>query len=141
MGVIEERQDALRREYCVFPDAQELFEYIIEKNKAVPPLPEELKRDEFLVKGCVSSLWLVPGFADGKCSFKSDADSLITRGVAALVCSLYDGLTPREVLAVDPSFFDAIGVSSNLSPNRRNGLGQLCSRIRSFAERNAPAEP
>ncbi len=140
MSTIDDRKDALRQEYSIFPDPQELFEYIIEKNKTAPALPKELKREEFLVKGCVSSLWLIPSLSEGKCRFKSDADSLITRGVAALVCSLYDGLTPQEVLSVDPAFFDELGISSNLSPNRRNGLSQLCSKIRAYAEQCLPAK-
>ncbi len=134
MSTIEDRKEALRQEYSIFPDPQELFEYIIDKNKSSVGLPKELKREEFMVKGCVSSLWLVPSFEDGKCHFKSDADSLITRGVAELVCSLYDGLTPQEVIDLDPAFLEEIGISSHLSPNRRNGLSQLCAKINAFAE-------
>lgn len=133
--LIEDRKNAVREEYGYFNDPQELFEYIIAKNKAAKNLDEEYKRDEFLVKGCVSSLWLVPSFDKGahKCHFKSDADSIITRGVAALVCELYDGLTPSEVLKLDPEFLEEVGISAHLSPNRRNGLSQLCKRIRDFA--------
>ncbi len=131
---IEKRKQALLEEYGIFDSPQELFEYIISKNKHAKGLDSDFKRDEFLIKGCVSSLWLVPGFDGGKCKFKSDADSLITRGVAALVCEAYDGLTPDEVLDFDPKFLDELGISQQLSPNRRNGLAQLCSHIRRFAE-------
>ena len=134
MGIIDDRKNAVREEYGYFGSPQELFEYIIMKNKSAAPLEKEFKTDEYLVKGCVSSLWLVPSFADGKCRFKSDADSIITRGIAALVCSLYDGLTPDEVLGFDPSFLEELGISAHLTPNRRNGLSQLCKKIAAFAE-------
>ncbi len=130
---IERRKRLLEEEYGCFGDAQELFEYIISKNRRSEPLPAELKRDEFLVKGCVSSLWLIPTFKDGKCWFKSDADSMVTRGVAEIVCSMYSGLTPDEILSFDCSVLDELGISTQLSPNRRNGLSQLCARIASFA--------
>lgn len=134
MGIIDDRKNAVREEYGYFGSPQELFEYIIMKNKSATPLEKQFKTEEYLVKGCVSSLWLVPSFEDGKCRFKSDADSIITRGIAALVCSLYDGLTPDEVLAFDPSFLEELGISAHLTPNRRNGLSQLCKKITAFAE-------
>ncbi len=134
MKQIEERIARLRDEYGIFPDAQELFEYLIEKNKKAEALPKELKTEEYMVKGCVSSLWLVPSFEDGKCFFKSDADSLITRAVASVVCELYGGLTPDEVLNLDPACLAEVNISTHLSPNRRNGLSQLCLKINNFAK-------
>ncbi len=134
MSQIEERISHLRDEYGIFPDAQELFEYLIEKNKKDTPLPKELKTEEYMVKGCVSSLWLVPSFENGKCFFKSDADSLITRAVAAVVCELYGGLSPEEILELDPACLAEVNISTHLSPNRRNGLSQLCLKINNFAK-------
>ncbi len=133
---VERRKSSLRDEYGFFPNSEELFEYIVSENKGKPPLESEYKREEFLVKGCVSSLWLVPFFDSERnvCHFKSDADSIITRGVASIVCKLYDGLSPEEILSLDPSVLGEVGISSALSPNRRNGLSQLCSRIFSFAK-------
>ena len=128
MGIIDDRKNAVREEYGYFGTPQELFEYIVLKNKSATPLDRELKIDEFLVKG------FVPTFADGKCHFKSDADSVITRGIASLVCSMYDGLTPEEVLQFDPSFLEELGITAHLTPNRRNGLSQLCKKIAEFAE-------
>lgn len=136
MSIIDDRKDAIRNEYGFFGSPQELFEYIILKNKSAQPLDKEFKTEENLVKGCVSSLWLVTDFQDGKCYFKSDADSVITRGVAELVCSMYDGLTPEEVLSFDPAFLEELGISAHLTPNRRNGLSQLCKKIAEFAQIN-----
>lgn len=132
---IQKRKTALQEEYGYFGDPTELFEYIISKNKTAPALPDELKREEFLVKGCVSSLWLIPSYKDGKCYFQSDADSLVTRGVAQIVCQMYSGLSPEEILCFDCSALDELGISSQLSPNRRNGLSSLCAKIASYAER------
>ena len=136
MSIIEEKKDSLREEFGFFDNPQDLFEYIIAKSKERPHLADEFKRDEFLVKGCVSSLWLVPSFDEksGTCSFQSDADSLVTRGVAALVCDTCSGLTPGEILEFDPAFFEELGINAHLSPNRRNGLGQLNARIADYAK-------
>lgn len=134
MSLIEEKKRALAEEFGVFPDPQELFEYLIEKNKGAAPLPDEFKTDAYIVKGCVSSLWLKPSMENGKCVFKSDADSVITRAVADIVCGLYSGLEPKEVLELDPACLAEVGISTHLSPNRRNGLSQLCAKIAGFAK-------
>ena len=134
MGEIDDRKESIRGEYGFFSSPQELFEYIILKNKAAEPLAKELKTEQNLVKGCVSSLWLAESFENGKCRFSSDADSVITRGIAALVCGMYDGLAPEQVLEFDPAFLEELGITSHLTPNRRNGLSQLCKRIADFAK-------
>ena len=133
MNLIEQRKQQLVDEYGIFPDAQELFEYLIAKNKKAEPLPDEYKTNDYIVKGCVSSLWLVPSYNDGKCYFKSDADSLITRAVASVVCQLYSGLSPEEISQLDPACLADVNISTHLSPNRRNGFSQLCAKIKAFA--------
>lgn len=133
---VERKKSALREEFGFFDDPRDTFEYIIAKTKSLPRLPDDLKKEEYLVKGCVSSLWLVPSFdgRTGECSFKSDADSVITRGIAALVCEAYGGLAPSEILELDPAIFDELKIGTQLSPNRRNGLSQLCKKIADFAK-------
>jgi len=74
----------------------------------------------------------VPSLEDGICRFRCDADSLITKGVASLVCAFYDGAPAKEVAATDADFLSAVGITQHLSPNRRNGLASLVGRIRAF---------
>lgn len=132
---VEQKKSAMRDEFGFFADPRETFEYIIAKTKAIPALESEYKKDEFLVKGCVSSLWLIPSYDEttNTCHYKSDADSIITRGIAAVVCDMYSNLTPAEVEKLDPQILDELKIGTQLSPNRRNGLSQLCKKIAEFA--------
>lgn len=134
MSIIEDRKNSLREEFGFFENPEERFEYIISKSKHAKGLDESQKTEENLVRGCVSNLWLVPSFENGKCKFESDADSIITKGVALLVCGMYDGLTPQEVLDFDCAFLEEIQIAQYLSPNRRNGLSKLCEKIENFAK-------
>lgn len=137
MNEIEERKNALRDEFSFFENPQERFEYIISKTKRAPGLESEYKVDANLVRGCASSLWLVPSFEGGKCSFRSDADSIITKGVANLVCGMLSGLTPAQIEEFGCEFLEEIGIAQYLSPNRRNGLSMLCKKIFDFAKSHA----
>lgn len=133
------RRAQLIAELEPFGDHHERFQYVIDRAKTAPTLPPALKLDAFLIEGCTSNLWLVPALESGVCRFRCDADSLITKGVAALVCEFYDGAPPAEVAATDADFLAAVGITQHLSPNRRNGLSNLVGKIRAFGRAAAAA--
>lgn len=131
MALADKRAELLA-ELEPFGDHHERFQYIIDRAKTAPSLGADLKLDAFLIEGCTSNLWLVPSLEEGRCRFRCDADSLITKGIATLVCELYDGASPQEVAATDANFLAEVGVTQHLSPNRRNGLTNLVAKIRAF---------
>jgi len=121
----------------MFDDPHERFQYIIDRAKTAPGLDAKYKVDSLLIEGCTSNLWMLPTFEAGVCRFASDADSMITKGIAALVCEYYDGAIAAEVAASDADFLGEVGVTQHLSPNRRNGLTNLVGRIRAFGRLHA----
>lgn len=134
---LADKRRALVEELSMFDDPHERFQYIIDRAKTAPGLDAAYKVNELLIEGCTSNLWLVPTFANGVCTFKSDADSMITKGIACLVCEYYDGATAAEVAASDADFLGEVGVTQHLSPNRRNGLTNLVGKIRAFGRLHA----
>ena len=108
----------------------------MDKAKRTPNLPAELRSDQTRVEGCLSNLWFVPEFREGKCYFKVDADSHIVRGIAIVLAEFYSGHPPAEILANDPAFLSEVGITQHLSPNRRNGLSRLWDKIRDFSAKH-----
>lgn len=96
-------------------------------------LPEELKRDELLVPGCVSRVWLDGRIDEGRMRFRCAADSPMVAGLVALLCHLYSGAEPAEVAAVEPEVLKACGLTKVLSPTRLNGLNSVRQRMRGMA--------
>lgn len=131
---IEEKRDALVDELSPFEDHFERFAYVIDRAKGHPPLDEQYKIDAFLIEGCLSRLWIFPEFKEGKCYFTTDSDAAITKGTAALLCELYSGETPADVIAMEPDFLGDVGITQHLSPNRRNGLTNVRKKIKAYAE-------
>ena len=134
MPNLQEKRAALVAELEPFADHHERFQYVIDRAKSAPSLPHELKLDVFLIEGCTSNLWLIPSVKNGVCHFQCDADSLITKGIASLVCEFYEGASAKEVAQTDADFLAEVGITQHLSPNRRNGLTNLVSKIRNFAK-------
>ena len=71
---IEEKRDQLVEELVPFEDHLDRFAYVIDRAKDAPGLKDEYKIETFLIKGCISQLWVFPKFENGTCYFQADSD-------------------------------------------------------------------
>lgn len=124
----------LESDFAMLPTWEDRYQYIIDLGKALPALPEDDRKDENLVRGCQSRVWLVPSIVDGKIRLRADSDAIIVRGLVALVLKVYDNRTPEDILSSPVSEFDRLGLLQHLSPNRANGLASMVSNIARVAE-------
>ena len=130
----EKKRDALIEELIPFEDHLERLTYVIDRAKDQPGLDEEYKIDTFLIKGCVSQLWVFPSFKENKCFFQADSDASITKGTAGLLCELYSNESPEDIVKMEPDFLADVGITQHLSPNRRNGLTGVREKIKAYAQ-------
>jgi len=117
-------------------DAHERLAAITSRGKRWPAPGEVERTDAALVPGCSSRVWLVGEIVEGVCRFRMDADSPLVKGLAALLCELYDGATPADVIVTEPELATALGLDRMLSPTRLNGFAGVRAAIRRFAECN-----
>ena len=135
-----EKRDALCAELRALRDAQERLNFLVTRARQRPGLDESQKTGAHRVEGCLSKMWIVPRFADGRCWFTADSDSQIVKAVAGLLCEFYSGHSPAEILPIDPTFLGPLGINQHLTPNRRNALAKVWEVIRGFAERQIGPE-
>lgn len=128
---VKEYQQRLIDDLLFIPDVQERLSILVSRAKS--SLPESDKVEDHLVRGCVSRVWLVPEAREGRCYFRYDADSPMVKGLVGLLCEVYEGGLASEVAAEEPSMWEALGLSKNLSPTRLNGLAAVRAAIRQFA--------
>ena len=131
---IQAKRDQLVEELIPFEDHFERFAYVIDRAKSHPSLSDEYKIDTFLIKGCISQLWIFPRFEDRKCHFQADSDAAITKGTATMLCELYSNESPKDIIDLEPDFLADVGITQHLSPNRRNGLTSVRQKIKAYAE-------
>ena len=131
---IEEKRDQIVEELIPFEDHLERLTYVIDRAKDLPGLTDDYKVDTFLIKGCVSQLWIFPSFKDGKCYFQADSEASITKGTASLLCDLYSDEEPEDIVRLEPDFLSDVGITQHLSPNRRNGLTGVREKIKAYAQ-------
>lgn len=130
---IKEAQDEIIEEFENFSDWMDKYEYIIQLGKDLPLIEEQYRKDENLIKGCQSRVWLHSEFKDGKIYFTADSDALITKGLVSMVVRVLSGHTPKEIAEADLYFVDKIGLRSHLSPTRSNGLLSMLKQMKMYA--------
>jgi len=131
---LEDKKNALIEEITLIPDPYERLGYIVDRGKKAEGLPQDLRIDTFKIEGCMSQLWVVPCFQDGVCSFSSESDSAIVKGIASLLCDFYSDAKPEEIIQTDADFLGEVGITQHLSPNRRNGLSRIVESMQRFAQ-------
>ncbi|MBI2498334.1 MAG: SufE family protein [Opitutae bacterium] len=130
---LAEKQRQLIEDYAIIPDPQERLAAVVDQARRRPPLPAAERTEANRVRGCISLAWVVGEARDGRCYFRSDADSPLVRGLLTLLCDFYSGATPADVAATEPALLEELGLARNLSPTGLNGLRSVRARIREFA--------
>ncbi|KTB90750.1 Fe-S metabolism protein SufE [Pseudomonas syringae pv. syringae PD2774] len=99
------------------------------------PLSDEERTDDNLVHGCESKVWLTGEVSDNAWLFRAGSDARLIRGLVALLLARVNGLSDRELAAVDlPGWFNQLGLARQLSPSRSNGLNAVLQKMRQLTQ-------
>jgi len=130
---INEIQSELVDEFSMFDDWMDRYEYMIELGKSMPMIDSQYKKDENLIKGCQSKVWLHAELEDNKIVYTADSDAIITKGIVSILIRTFTNQSPSEILSADTNFIDEIGLKEHLSPTRANGLVSMIKQIKLYA--------
>lgn len=131
----EHRVAGLTIDLVPLKDPQERLAWLIRRIPSRPVILETTRRrDECLVPGCASRFWLECRLEGGVCRFSCDSDSAILRSLGALLCEVYDGLLPGQVVNHEPDFLRTLGILNPLTENRRRTVQRLRRVMRDFAQ-------
>lgn len=130
---LNELQDRIEREFNLFEDWTEKYKHIIKLGTKLEALPDEDHKEENLVKGCQSQVWLTAELKEDRIFFKADSDAAITKGLVSLMVRFYSGQTPEDIITTNPDFIKKIGMAEHLSPTRANGLASMVKQMKIYA--------
>jgi len=124
-------QAGVYADICQSRDWQQKYRLLMQLGKALPPLPDTLKRDELLVAGCESAAWLCHQQQDGRHYWGFDSEARIIKGVIAALLSQLNGLTHEELQRLDvEALYQQLGLAQGLSPSRNNGVAAVIRQIK-----------
>ena len=130
---INEIQRELVDEFTMFDDWMDRYEYMIELGKSMPMIDSQYKKDENLIKGCQSKVWLHAELCDDKIIYTADSDAIITKGIVSILIRTFTNQSPSKILEANTNFIDEIGLKEHLSPTRANGLVSMIKQIKLYA--------
>ena len=120
-------------------EADDRYRLLIDLGRALELMPEPLKTDATLVRGCSASVWLYPvPREDGRLHFLADSNAAITKGIVALVLLTVQDRAPGEILATDiEGSLAPFDLANQLSSNRTQGIPNMIALVRETAARLA----
>jgi len=123
-----------------FLDADERYRLLIELGRELEEMPQALKTDATLVRGCSASVWVYPTERDGRLHFLADSNAAITKGIVALVLSAVQDKPVGEVAAMDVAqALEPFDLRNQLSSNRTQGVPNMIALVQRHAARLAEA--
>jgi cysteine desulfuration protein SufE len=113
------------------------YRLLIDLGRSLEPMPDALKTDASLVRGCSASVWLYPlPRQDGRLHFLADSNAAITKGIVALVLLAVQDRRPDEIVATDiEGALAPFDLGNQLSSNRTQGIPNMIALVRATAER------
>jgi cysteine desulfuration protein SufE len=120
-------------------DPDDRYRLLIDLGRALEPMPDALKTEATLVRGCSAAVWLYPvPRADGRLHFLADSNAAITKGIVALILLAVQDRPAADILATDiEGALERFDLRNQLSSNRTQGIPNMIALIRDTAGRLA----
>lgn len=131
---VTEIQDEIINEFALLDGDMEMTVfYLMELGQKLPPMKEEDKTEDNIVKGCQSKVWLSTKTEQGKIYFDADSNTAITKGLASLLVRIYSGQTPETILNSEIYFTSKIGMERFIGTQRSNGFAAMIKQMKLYA--------
>ncbi len=124
-----------------FLEGDDRYGLLIELGRALEPMPDALKTDATLVRGCSAAVWVYPAGAErDRLHFLADSNAAITKGIVALVIAAVQDKPADEVAAMDVmGALAPFDLKNQLSSNRTQGVPNMIALVKEHAARLAAA--
>jgi cysteine desulfuration protein SufE len=134
MSTIKEIQDEIISEFEILGDDKEstIF-YIMELGGNLKPFPESERKEENIIKGCQSKVWLIADEKEGKVQFQADSNTDITKGLISLLIRVLNDRRPEEIIHAELDFIQKIGMGGIIGSQRSNGLAAMIKQMKLYA--------
>ncbi len=136
---LAEKQRQLVAKLGIIEDLHERLAALMSRAKKWPAPAAEVLTEDHRVAGCQSRVWLTgaldpAGSAEAAvCRWRMECEAPMVKGLVALLCELYDGAAPAEVIVFEPTIIEDLGFDRMISPTRLQGLASVRLRMKQLA--------
>lgn len=131
---ITETQEEIINEFSLLDgDLEMSVMYLMELGQKLPPLKEEFRSEDNIVKGCQSKVWLTAELVHERVFFTGDSNTAITKGLLSLLIRVFNGHLPEEILESELYFMQKIGMERFIGTQRSNGFAAMIKQMKLYA--------
>tara|TARA_Y100001970_G_C13839342_1_gene653674 strand:- start:138 stop:536 length:399 start_codon:yes stop_codon:yes gene_type:complete len=118
--------------FSLLSESIDKFSYLIDLGKESNGIPQKLKTEQNLVKGCSSLAWVVcRKNKNNKYEVCTDSDAFIVKGLLVLLENAVSGLKKNEIEQLETkNILRDFGLSHSITSQRLNGFGNALQRIK-----------
>lgn len=128
-------EETLRKTFSTLNAWEDKYRQLILLGKQLPTATDELKAQAREIPGCENRVWLGSRLsAEGTMHFFGDSEGRIVRGLLAVLLTAIEGKRPETLVEGDPlALFDELGLRTQLSASRSQGLAALAAAVQEDA--------
>ncbi len=126
-------QDNIIEEFEQFEDWMDKYSLLIDLGNSLEPLANEDKKQQNIIEGCQSRVWLHAELKDGLVIYRGESDAVLVKGIVSLLIQVLTAHTPDEIINTELYFIEKIGLREHLSPTRSNGLLAMVKQMKMYA--------
>ncbi|MEJ7646751.1 MAG: SufE family protein [Chryseolinea sp.] len=131
---INDVQDEIISEFALLDGDMEMTVfYIMELGQRLSALPENERKEDNVVKGCQSKVWLAAKLENDKVIFEADSNTAITKGLVSLLIRIFNNHTPDQILSSELHFMKMIGMERFIGSQRSNGFAAMIRQMKMYA--------
>lgn len=134
MDQIKKRQEEIIEEFAMLDGDMEMaLNYVMDLGAELNTFPEEERREENIVKGCQSKVWMIASLEDGRLQYKADSNTAITKGLVSLLVRVFDQASPDDIISAEIYFPSQIGMDRFIGTQRSNGFAAMIKQMKLYA--------
>ena len=133
MASIEQMEEQIIHEFQQMESVDEKYATLFRIGDSLPEMDPGLKTEHNRVKDCQSTVWFHLRTDDeGRCYLSADSDSMVIKGITALLARLIAGHKPDELISISMNFLNQIEIWK-LPSQRNSGLMAMLDHIKTDA--------
>ena len=134
MDQIKQKQEEIIEEFAMLDGDMEMtLDYIMELGDELGTFPEEDRKEENIVKGCQSKVWMVAGLDNDRVQFQADSNTAITKGLVSLLVRVLSQSSPQDIMNAEIYFPKQIGMDRFIGTQRSNGFAAMIKQMKMYA--------
>jgi cysteine desulfuration protein SufE len=129
MSSIKKSIEDIKEDLDFFDDELDKYQYLIDLGKKLEPIDESQQKDDYLVQGCTSQVWLIPTIKEDKLYLLGTSDAIIVKGLVYVILQIFNGKSLNEINEFDINILNELGLTEIITPNRQSGVQGMIKKI------------